>query len=302
MAPLAFHVVPNTIALVSCAEARDHDTDLPLLVRAFGDRGILADIVDWDDKNVVWGSYRAAIVRSPWDYHRRYAEFLTWLDTASSQTQVFNSVDIIRWNTDKVYLQELIDADIPVIPTTYVRGAEDLVLANDLIKGDVVVKPTISAGSNNTERHVNAPGSAAAHIAQLVDNGMVAMVQPYQRFIDERGETGMLYFNGDYSHAFRKGAILATGDNVKNGLYAEEDIGPRDASREERDLGEQVIEFVTTKFGRAPLYARVDVVRGSGGYPVLMELEMAEPSLYLHTSRDSATRFVGAYLSLSASL
>jgi glutathione synthase/RimK-type ligase-like ATP-grasp enzyme len=201
-----------------------------------------------------------------------------------------------------VYLQELIDADIPVIPTTYVHGAEDLVLANDLIKGDVVVKPTVSAGSNNTERHVNVPASAAAHITQLVDKEMVAMVQPYQRFIDERGETGMLYFNGEYSHAFRKGAILATGDNVKNGLYTEEDIGPRDASREERELGEQVIDFVTEKFDSAPLYARVDVVRGSGGYPVLMELEMAEPSLYLHTARDSATRFVSAFLSQVASL
>jgi glutathione synthase/RimK-type ligase-like ATP-grasp enzyme len=298
-AAIVSSVVPLSVALVSCAEARDYDTDLPLLVRAFGDRGIVTDIVDWDNADIAWSSYRAAIVRSPWDYHRRYSEFLEWLDNASTQTTVFNSADIIKWNTDKVYLQEMIDADIPVIPTTYVHGAEDLVLANDLIKGDVVVKPTISAGSNNTERHVNVPASAAAHITQLVDRGMVAMVQPYQRFIDERGETGMLYFNGEYSHAFRKGAILATGDNAKNGLYTEEDIGPRDASREERELGDDVIDFVTEKYGTAPLYARVDVVRGSGGYPVLMELEMAEPSLYLHTSRDSATRFVSAFLSQS---
>lgn len=292
----------KSIALVSCAEAREHDTDLPLLVRAFGDRGILANIVNWDDESIDWTPFRAAIIRSPWDYHRRYNEFLLWIDKVRARTVVFNSSDIITWNTDKVYLQELIDADIPVIPTTYVRGAEDLVLANDLIKGDVVVKPTISAGSNNTERHINVPASAAAHITQLVDSGMVAMVQPYQRFIDERGETGMLYFNGEYSHAFRKGAILATGDNVKNGLYTEEDIGPRDASREERDLGDDVMEFVSQKFGAAPLYARVDVVRGSGGYPVLMELEMAEPSLYLHTARDSATRFVSAFMSQISSL
>lgn len=294
--------MPQSIALVSCAEAREHDTDLPLLVRAFGDRGILATIVDWDDAGVDWSTFRAAIIRSPWDYHRRYNEFLSWINKASSLTVVFNSVDIITWNTDKAYLQELINAEIPVIPTTYVRGAEDLVLANDLIKGDVVVKPTISAGSNNTERHVNVPASAAAHITNLVDSGMVAMVQPYQRFIDERGETGMLYFNGEYSHAFRKGAILATGDNVKNGLYTEEDIGPRDASREERELGDDVMDFVVQKFGAAPLYARVDVVRGSGGYPVLMELEMAEPSLYLHTARDSATRFVSAFVSQISSL
>lgn len=293
---LAFLVVPETIALVSCGEAREHDTDLPLLVRAFGDRGIIAEIVNWDDESVQWQKFRSAIIRSPWDYHRRYTEFLEWLELVSQETTVHNSIDIIRWNTDKVYLKELIEADVPVIPTTYVRGAEDLVLANDIIKGDVVVKPTISAGSNNTERHLHLPAAAAAHIAQLVDAGMVAMVQPYQRFIDERGETGMLYFNGDYSHAFRKGAILATGENTKNGLFTEEDIAPRDASREERELGEQVMSFVMEKFTRAPLYARVDVVRGSAGVPVLMELEMAEPSLYLHMARDSATRFVQAFL------
>lgn len=288
----------SAIALVSCAEARNHDTDLPFLVRAFGDRGVIADVVNWDDSAVQWSTYRSVIIRSPWDYHRRYSEFISWVQQVSQLTTLHNSQDIIQWNTDKTYLQELIDANIPVIPTTYVQGAEDLVLANDLIKGDVVVKPTISAGSNNTERHINSPSAAAAHIASLIDSGRVAMVQPYQRFIDERGETGMLYFNGEYSHAFRKGAILATGENVKNGLYTEEDITPRNASREERELGDVILQYVTQKFGTAPLYARVDVVRGSGGYPVLMELEMAEPSLFLHTDAQSPSRFVKAFMSL----
>ena len=284
------------VALVSAAEARHHDTDLPLIVRALGDRGIVADIVDWHDAAVDWSKYSMAIVRSPWDYHRRYSEFLQWLDVVSSQTTLHNSAEIIRWNTDKAYLAELIDAGIDVIPTRYVRGAEDIVLLSNegMLERDLVVKPTISAGSNNTERHEESPVKATAHLGQLIDGGMVAMVQPYQRFIDERGETGMLYFNGEFSHAFRKGAILATGENIKNGLFVEEDISPRDPNAQERELGEAVMNFVQNKFGAAPLYARVDVVRGSGGYPVLMELELAEPSLFLHTSPDSATRFASA--------
>ncbi len=289
--------MPKSIALVSCAEAREHDTDLPLLIRAFGDRGAVATVVDWDDPGVDWSRFDAAVIRSPWDYHRRHGEFVQWLHRVSGLTRLHNPADVVEWNTDKTYLQELIDAGIPVIPTTYVGGAEQLVLANELIKGDVVVKPTVSAGSNNTERHVNSHTTAAAHIASLIDAGKVAMVQPYQRFIDERGETGMLYFDGEYSHAFRKGAILATGENTKNGLFTEEDIGPRDASREEKELGERVLDFVRHKFGRFPLYARVDVVRGSAGVPVVMEVELAEPSLYLHTAADSATRFVQAFLS-----
>ena len=284
------------IALVSGAEARHLDTDLPLIIRALGDRGIIAEIVDWDNAAANWEQYEAAIVRSPWDYHRRYPEFLAWLDVVSSATTLLNSADIIRWNTNKEYIAEFMEAKIDVIPTTFVRGAEDLVLiTNDgMLDRDIVVKPTISAGSNNTERHEESPVKAAAHLGALIDAGMVAMVQPYQRFIDERGETGMLYFNGKYSHSFRKGAILATGENIKNGLFVEEDISPRNASSQERALGETVMRFVKDKFGEYPLYARVDVVRGSAGVPVLMELELTEPSLFLHVAHESPSHFASA--------
>ena len=284
------------LALVSCAEARHHDTDLPLIIRGLQDRGIVAEIVDWENPEADWSRFSAAIIRSPWDYHRHYEKFLSWLDHVSEQTALFNSAAIVKWNTDKTYLAELVDAGIPVIPTTYVRGAEDLVLITNegMLENDIVVKPTVSAGSNNTERHIESPVKAAAHLGSLIDAGKIAMVQPYQRFIDERGETGMLYFNGEYSHAFRKGAILATGDNVKNGLYTEEDITPREASTQERELGDQAIDFITRKFSQKPLYARVDVVRGAQGVPVVMEVELAEPSLYVHLDHDAPARFASA--------
>ena len=290
--------MPRSIALVSGAEARQFDTDLSFIVRALGDRGVIAEIVDWDNAATDWSQFEAAIVRSPWDYHRRYPEFIAWLDTVSAATTLHNSAEIIRWNTNKEYLTELTEAKVDIIPTTFVRTAEDIVqISNDgMLDKDIVVKPTVSAGSNNTERHEESPVKAAAHLGSLIDMGKVAMVQPYQRFIDERGETAMVYFNGRFSHAFRKGPILATGENTKNGLFVEEDISARDASDEERYIGDDVMRFLTKKFGELPLYARVDVVRGSAGVPVLMELELAEPSFYLHTSRDSAERFAAAVL------
>jgi glutathione synthase/RimK-type ligase-like ATP-grasp enzyme len=239
-----------------------------------------------------------AIVRSPWDYHRRYPEFLAWLDSVSTATTLQNSADIIRWNTNKEYLTELVEAQIGVIPTTFVRSAEDLVIITNegMLERDIVVKPTISAGSNNTERHEESSVKAAAHLGFLLDAGFIAMVQPYQRFIDERGETGMVYFNGHLSHSFRKGAILATGENVKNGLFTEEEITPRTASGQERELGEAVMTFVKKKFGEYPLYGRVDVVRGSAGVPVVMELELAEPSFFLQVDHEAPSRFAAAVM------
>ena len=288
----------RVIALVSGAEARDLDTDLPYLSRALGDRGVITEIVDWDDASVDWSRFSMAIVRSPWDYHRRYPEFLAWLDKVSAATTLRNSADIIRWNTNKEYLAELVDANIGVIPTTYVRSADDLVaITNEgMLERDIVVKPTVSAGSNNTERHEESPVKAAAHLGFLLDAGLVAMVQPYQRFIDERGETGMVYFNGQLSHSFRKGAILATNENRENELFVEEEITPRTASGQERELGEEVMAFVKKKFGEYPLYARVDVVRGSAGVPVVMELELAEPSFFLQVDHESPSRFASAVL------
>ena len=288
----------RVIALVSGAEAREFDTDLPYLSRALGDRGIITEVVDWDNASVDWSRFSMAIIRSPWDYHRRYPEFLTWLDAVSAVTTLQNPADIIRWNTNKEYLDELVDAKIGIVPTTFVRSAEDLVtITNDgVLERDIVVKPTISAGSNNTERHEESPVKAAAHLGFLLDAGFIAMVQPYQRFIDERGETGMVYFNGQLSHSFRKGAILATGENIKNGLFTVEDIAPRTASAQERELGKAVMTFGKKKWGEYPLYARVDVVRGSAGVPVVMELELAEPSFFLQVDHEAPSRFASAVL------
>lgn len=284
------------VALVSCAEARHRDIDLDPIVRALGDRGVVAPIVDWDDLEQDWSQFSAAVIRSPWDYHKRYDEFLPWAQRVATQTQLFNNADVIAWNTDKLYLREMIAAEIPVIPTHFIENTSDTDDIVDLLERDIVVKPTVSAGSNNTERHLATPQAARRHIESVLEMGKKVMVQPYQKFIDERGETGLVYFNGEFSHAFRKGPILSGAEKHTNGLFVVEDISPRRASREERELGDQVIDFIHNTFGTHMLYARVDVVRGSGGYPVLMELEMTEPSFFFHTSPDSAARFASAVL------
>lgn len=289
-------MMSRPVALVSCAEARHRDIDLDPIVRALADRGKVTEIVDWDDVSIDWSRFEAAIVRSPWDYHHRYGEFLDWLRRVSPLTKLLNDADTIVWNTDKVYLREIIEADIAMIPTSFIETMDAVSEIENLLLDDIVVKPTISAGSNNTKRHRNDADAARVHISEILGMGKIAMVQPYQKFIDERGETGLVYFNGNLSHAFRKAPILKDGEKETNGLFVVEDISPRRPSQEECEVGDDVMNFVFEKFRAYPLYARVDVVRGSGGYPVLMELEMAEPSFFLHTSPDSASRFASAVL------
>ena len=288
--------MPRSIALVSSAYARDLDTDLPYLVRAFADRGVTAEIIDWDAAGEDWTRFSSAVVRSPWDYHRRYGEFLDWIDRVSSLTELCNPAEVLRWNLDKHYLGELASAGIDVIPTTYLESEDDISSVADLLESDIVVKPTVSAGANHSWRHTADRAGAEAHVREILTMGKSVMVQPYQRFIDERGETGLLYFGGVYSHAFRKGAILARGEMVHNDLYVEEEISVRTPKDQERELGDRVIAWLTRRFGVAPVYARVDMVKGSRGIPVLMEVELAEPSFFLHVSPGSPERFVAAVL------
>lgn len=288
--------MPRPIALVSSAYARELDTDLPYLVRAFADRGVTAEIIDWDAADEDWTRFSSAVVRSPWDYHRRFDEFMAWVDRVSTLTTLWNPAEVLRWNLDKHYLAEMAAAGLDVIPTVYVESESEIAAVVDRLAGDVVVKPTVSAGANNSWRHTDDAAGAEAHVREILALGKSVMVQPYQRFIDDKGETGLLYFGGVYSHAFRKGAILTAGEMVHNDLYVEEEIAARTPTDQERELGDRVVEWISHRFGSAPLYARVDMVKGQRGIPVLMEVEMAEPSFFLHVSPGAPERFVAATL------
>ena len=69
-------------------------------------------------------------------------------------------------------------------------------------------------------------------------------------------------------------------------MLAEADIvlsvrGPGEADDAERKLASGLLAELRRRFSAPPLYARIDMVRGPGGEPVLLELEASEPTLYL---------------------
>ncbi len=279
------------VALVSARAARSTDDDLPLLADALRARGVSADVTIWDDASVDWASYRLAVVRSTWDYALRRHEFLAWADGVAGSTRLFNPPDVLRWNTDKRYLRELEAASAPVVPTTWLEPGD----APRLPDGrDVVIKPAVSAGALDTARYGATHHAAAlAHANALLAAGRAVMVQPYVTAIDEAGETGLVYCRGEFSHAFGKAPILRSRVSLVDGLYAEERITPRTPSASEMALAERVLDAVPGGSERL-LYARVDVVPGEHGEPLLLELEVTEPSLFLHCGSGSADRFAAA--------
>lgn len=287
------------IALVTAEVSRDLDEDLPILGAALERAGTQFHFVNWHDA-VDWSQYAAVFLRSPWDYHLRRDEFLAWLRGVSRATRVFNTYDVVEWNSDKRYLAELTIAGIPVVSTRFVATTGESTVRDvlDEVGNDIVVKPSISAGSHDTVRYRDASlvlGEVVAHVSRILAAGAVAMIQPYESGIDERGETGMVWLNGTLSHSFRKGAILAEQPDMGNGLYAAEDIASRTATKEEVALGERIMAFLSSRFGAPPLYARVDVIPDADGKPQLMELELVEPSFFLAYAPGADDRVASAF-------
>ena len=277
-----------TITFVSSSFALDLDPDLPLLLDAARERGIDAEITTWDDPAVDWNAYDAVVVRSCWDYILRREEFLAW---AASISRLHNTHDVLAWNTDKVYLRQIEAAGVPIIETRW-----DVAPGDDLgDHAEWVVKPTVSAGSRDTARW-ESPDDVYAHSAALVAAGRASMTQPYISSVDDEGETAMLFIGGEFSHAIRKGQLLHRGEGIRQDRDSRESIEPRTPS--DAQLAVSTAALVAAgkvlDLAEAPLYARVDLVTTDDGAPVLIELELAEPSLFLPQSDGGAGRLVDA--------
>jgi hypothetical protein len=267
--------VSRRVALVSSERGLRVDPDLPLAATALRQAGLAADLVRWDDPAVDWAGYDLAVVRSTWDYAWRLPEFLGW---AASVPRLRNPVELLRWNTDKTYLRDLAGAGLPVVPTVWnPTGAGQLPDAPEW-----VVKPSVSAGSRDTARWDD-PAAALAHVAELTAAGRTAMLQPYLAEVDTAGETAMLFLGGRFSHAVRKGPLLRRGEGVRQDRDSRGDLRAVEPTAAQREVAQAGFDAVPALVpGAAPaLYARIDLVPGPAGRPVLLELELAEPSLFL---------------------
>jgi glutathione synthase/RimK-type ligase-like ATP-grasp enzyme len=264
------------VALATCAELPDGDEDFPALIAALAALGIDAEAAVWDDETVEWSGYDLVLPRSTWDYAERRDAFLAW---AASVPRVLNPLSVLEWNTDKQrYLADLAAAGVAVVPTTFVEPGDEL----EPPYGPFVVKPAISAGGRSSARFEPHEADAArALVSRIHAEGRTAMVQP---FLGDRDEKALVYLDGEYSHAIRRRVPLpAAGD--RSVFYLDEDLGPAEATVAEREIAEAALACVSEPL----LYARVDLM----GEHVL-ELEVAEPSLYLGFGEGAANRFARA--------
>ena len=217
----------------------------------------------WDDPTVDWSAYDLVVIRSTWDYPEKVDAFLDW---TRSVPRLLNDADVVAWNHDKRYLAALHAAGVPTVPTRW--GPCD-------VPDGWVVKPRVGAGAR---------GISVARGDTAIDGDHFA--QPYLDAIDERGETAIVYLGDDFSHAARKEARLGL-DKVH------ETVVPSVATTAEHELAEQVLDTIPFDRGEL-LYARVDLVPGPDGDPLLLELELIEPSLFVDLDPGAPDRLLRA--------
>ena len=225
------------------------------------------------------------VLRATWDYTDRLDEFLAWCDSVPA---LANPVPVIRWNTDKSYLVELAARGVAVVPTEVLEPGDDPVWP----EGEFVVKPAIGAGSRDAQRFGREEtDDAARHALHMLNERRSVLLQPYLSRVDELGETALIFFEGEFSHAIRKGPLLKRKEGPTTELFAKETITARVPDAAELRVGGLALKAMPFP---TPLYARVDLIRDQKGEPVVLELELIEPSLFFPFADRSAEKFAAA--------
>lgn len=277
------------VVLASCAELPEPDLDEAPLLAALRAAGLDAAVLAWDDPAADWAAGRMTLLRATWNYPLRPRAFLAWLEATARVTEVWNRPPLVRWSLHKSYLLDLERHGVAVAPTELVPAGSDRPLTEVMAArgwSDVVVKPAVSAASFRTTRV--RPGQeerGEAHLRALVADG-AALVQAYLPSVESYGERAIVWIDGELTHAVRKSPRFDDDDEAVSPALP---IAPAEA-----ELAAAAVARAAEATGEAPMYARVDIAPGPAGNPVVMELELIEPSLFFLQSPAALRRFVAA--------
>ncbi|EGF81057.1 hypothetical protein BATDEDRAFT_35032 [Batrachochytrium dendrobatidis JAM81] len=283
----------------------------------------------WSDPTIDWAKYSMVLVQDARDYDRNVHAFRQWL--ASLTVPVFNPSSVVNWNINKNYLLEL-SKTVETVPTLFItrhqwesirdqlNPHQDVgALVAQLVHqaqpdsftclpqdypsaAGYVIKPSVSLNSQNTERFTATMEmqAAQAHIdavfASKGDTETTILIQPFLKEIQLDGEVSLVFIGGVYSHSVQK--------TVKKGDFRVQEQWGGSCKRVTSPasvvtLAEQILTEAQKAYDplnqvNQLLYARVDIVLIDGVKPVLMELELIEPSLYLSYDDTALEKFANA--------
>ncbi len=256
-----------------------------LVQQALELRGFIVNKVAWSDPQYNWSDSSYLLFRTTWDYFRRFDEFLRWLKQTSRVTRLINHQNLIYWNLNKNYLQDLANKGIRTLDTVYVgRGLTDSSLENIAVeKGwkDLVIKPVVSASAMDTYLVPYPDLSKSEPLFSQLVNKQDMMVQEAQQHILQHGEFSLVMIGGKFSHGVLKVA-------KKGEFRVQDDFGGSVHEYHPRPAEIAMAEKAVLACDPSPVYARVDMIYDNDGYLSLVELELIEPELWFRKAPKAA--------------
>ena len=276
------------IVLATCRSKPALTASDALLAAELERTGATVVAAPWDSVSRTGDDHTIVCLRSTWDYHRRWGEFRSWIaGFAGRSGRLWNPAETVLWNADKLYLRDLGEAGVTLPRTRWFEPGErpdcDAVLREWKL-ARAVLKPRISATAFGT--YLVSAGRTPSDEEWTPSETSGGLLQAFVPEVESQGELSLVYVDGDFGHAVRKRP--AGGDFRVQGDFGGtvEGVPP---SRSTRAFGDAVLAAVS----RSWLYARVDLVETDRG-PVLMELELIEPDLFLIPA--AAARLAAALL------
>ncbi len=257
-----------------------------LVLNSLQSRGLITTKKSWSDPVFEWSTTRYALFRTTWDYAERFTEFSDWLMRVAAQTRLINSYDLLVWNLDKHYLQDLKFKGVHVVETYFIEFGDQRTLAeihSALGWTKTVIKPVVSAAAKDT--YVLEKETFSQHeklFRELIRNESM-MLQPFQKSITERGELSLMVIGGEYTHAVLKKA--KAGD-----FRVQDDFGGSvheyEPTSDEIDLAIAAVKACDP----IPIYARVDIISDNDGKPAVSELELLEPEMWFRRKENASEK------------
>lgn len=265
------------VAVATCTALPEPDPDAPYYQAALERAGLSAAVLAWDDPAAPFDQAALVVIRSTWNYIHNYPDYLAWVDRMGAR--LHNPPALVRWNSHKRYLVDAAHAGLRVVPTRLVERGDATPLDDQLDASgwtDAVVKPAVSAGSFETRRVSRGAlrDEDRAWYARLAQERDL-LIQPFVRSVEGYGERSIVTLDGAISHAIRKSPrFFDANESVSESALPIAD--------DEAALATSAITFAAERAGvGSPLmYGRVDMARDEGGAPMIMELELIEPSLF----------------------
>lgn len=247
-----------------------------LVLSAIEKLGLTCVKKSWSDASFDWSQTKTAVFRTTWDYFHRFHEFSIWLDGVKTKTKLLNTNELVRWNMDKHYLNDLAKNGIDIVQSYFIEKGDQRNLSEVFQMAgwdNAVLKPCVSGAARHTYRLSADKIDELENIySQLIENESM-MLQPFMKQIMTKGEISLIVIGGKYSHAVLKKA--------KAGDYRVQDdwggtVHAYHPSRTEISFAENCVRNCPT----LPLYARVDIVWDNQDNLALSELELIEPELW----------------------